>query len=231
MSPADNKFPATACIDNKTSGDICRANGGGNAPCPWLAIGFQDKVQVSRVVIYNRDHATAQLGKRTKNLEVRVTNEKPTSTQELYTEGQLLGTFLGPGTNGEIIEVEGSAAVGLYVLIQMDNPEWLHFHEVEIFGQVVEQNCQSRERKGKLYKGKAQTTEGGLTCKTWTTYWTSQESSLKGHNYCRALGKSPDGDRGWCYFSENVVSALTNKKWEYCDVPMCGETGRGKHFL
>ena len=55
----------------------------------------------------------------------------------MYTGGELLGTFAGPGGNGEIIKVEGSALTGKYVLIQMDNKDYLHLHEVEAFGSVI----------------------------------------------------------------------------------------------
>ena len=90
-------------------------------------------MNVSRVDIYNRgDNANAAA--RTKNLEVRVTDELPTSDSQMYTEGQLLGTFQGPGTKGQIIRVESSAKTGRYVLVQMNNSDCLNLHEVEVFG-------------------------------------------------------------------------------------------------
>ena len=60
----------------------------------------------------------------------------------MYSGGKLLGTFDGPGENGEIITVSGSAKTGRYVLIQMDKKQViqdekpLNLHEVMVFGKV-----------------------------------------------------------------------------------------------
>ena len=72
---------------------------------------------------------------RLKNVEVRLTDKLPTSRDEMYTEGELLGIFWGPGKRGEVVKVEGSARTGRYVLIQMNNRKALNLHEVEVFGQ------------------------------------------------------------------------------------------------
>ena len=84
--------------------------------------------------IYNRIYNS---GSRTRNLEVRLTNDLPTSGDQMYTGGELLGTFEGPGKAGEIIKVKGSALTGRYVLIQMDNKDCLNLLEVEVFGSVI----------------------------------------------------------------------------------------------
>ena len=55
----------------------------------------------------------------------------------MYTGGGLLGTFAGPGKSHQVIKVEGSALTGRYILIQMNNRECLHLHEVEAFGSVI----------------------------------------------------------------------------------------------
>ena len=67
---------------------------------------------------------------------MRLTDELPTSEDQIFTGGQLLGAFSGPGTKGQIIRVEGSARTGRYALIQMNNWDCLNFHEVEAFGSV-----------------------------------------------------------------------------------------------
>ena len=103
---------------------------------PWLALEFLEPVKVTRVDIYNRGD-TAAAAARTKNLEVRLTDELPASEDQMYTEGQLLGTFQGPGTKGQIIRVQGSARTGRYALIQMNNRGCLNLHEVEVFGSVI----------------------------------------------------------------------------------------------
>ena len=219
-------FPGSNCIDGITSdkSNLCATPGDNIKPCQWLALQFQEQVEVFRVDIYNRIHPRIGVPERIRNLEVRLTYELPTSADSMYTKGQLLGTFDGPGKSGQIIKVEGPAQVGRYVLIQMNHKAQMAFHEVKVYGRQVEEKCQNKERQGKLYRGKAQTTEGGLTCKTWNPHWLGLVGLEKeGHNYCRAWGSS--AERTWCYISENGVSALTNKNWEYCAVPMCGETG------
>ena len=98
---------------------------------PWLALEFPGPVMVTRVDIYNRDD---HYGSRLRNVEVRLTDELPPSGDQMYTGGQLLGTFDGPGTKGQIIKMEGPAKTGRYVLIQMNNRDCLNLHEVEAFG-------------------------------------------------------------------------------------------------
>ena len=98
---------------------------------PWLALEFPGPVMVTRVDIYNRDD---HYGSRLRNVEVRLTDDLPPSGDQMYTGGQLLGTFDGPGTKGQIIKMEGPAKTGRYVLIQMNNRDCLNLHEVEAFG-------------------------------------------------------------------------------------------------
>lgn len=227
-----SSYPGSNCIDGITSDyrNLCATPGDSIKTYQWLALQFQEQVEVFRVDIYNRIHPKAGVPERTRNLEVRLTYELPTSADSMFTNGHLLGTFDGPGKSGQIIKVEGLAQVGRYVLIQMNHKAQMAFHEVKVYGRKAKaMKCQNRERGGRLYRGKAETSEGGLTCKTWTPHWLALEGLEEGHNYCRAFGSTDE--RAWCYISENGVSALTNKKWEYCDVPMCGETGEEKHFL
>ena len=133
MSTVYGNMEATRCIDgDKTGDEVCHSNCQENAP--WLALEFvEGTVEVTRVDIYNKN----KNGAKTKNLEVRLTNELPTSGDQMYTGGELLGTFAGPGGNGEIIKVEGSALTGKYVLIQMDNKDCLNLLEVGVFGSVI----------------------------------------------------------------------------------------------
>ena len=80
---------------------------------PWLALEFFEPVSVTRVVIYNRgDNADHLLyHQRLKNVEVRVTDKLPTSGEKMFTEGELLGTFAGPGDRGQIITIDGNLNV------------------------------------------------------------------------------------------------------------------------
>ena len=137
---------ADKCIDNITESvrsSLCVTN---SENAPWLALEFSELVIVKRVVIYNRgDHGVPgephyvqpqihNYHNRLKNVEVRVTKELPTSGEKMFTEGELLGTFAGPGGLGQIISVEGPTRTGRFVLVQMNNTEYLNLHEVEVFG-------------------------------------------------------------------------------------------------
>ena len=141
MSSQHLDFEASRCIDGVTTGDpgnLCHTATNGDS-APWLLLQFRNRVSVTKVEIYNR----VTSGDRTRNLEVRLTEELPTTGATMYTGGQLLGTFQGPGGNGQVISVSGSAKTGRYVLIQMNYQEVLHFHEVSVFGRVshLETDC------------------------------------------------------------------------------------------
>ena len=112
---------------------------------PWLALEFPGPVMVTRVDIYNRDDALSN-AQRLKNVEVRLTDELPPSGDQMFTGGQLLGTFEGPGTKSQIIKMEGPAKTRKYVLIQMNNRNCLNLHEVEAFGQGISLNTECDEQ-------------------------------------------------------------------------------------
>ena len=73
------EFPAVKCIDGDTEGhslvdrNMCHTQ---NEPSPWLAIDYGTIVTVTKVEIFNRE---ACCGESTKNVDVRVSNELPTS--------------------------------------------------------------------------------------------------------------------------------------------------------
>ena len=119
-SQYDINRPPAKCIDGVKDGgssDICHTQ---SESAPWLAIEFDKKVSVSKVVIYNRKDGS---GERLRNVEVRVTNVLPTSGSTRFTGGQLLGTFDGPGSNGQIIPITSADSLcGKYVLVQMTLP-------------------------------------------------------------------------------------------------------------
>ena len=142
-------YKAELCINGKDNGpdqgkknpDMCHSK---QDPVPWIALDFGEEMQVSvgKVVIVNRINCCHD---RTKNLEVRLTNELPADGKSLFTGGQLLGTFDGPGTAGQKIEIEAEEgweqAIGRYLLVQMDHTEskegkgsWLNLKEVTAFG-------------------------------------------------------------------------------------------------
>ena len=136
-------YEASGCIDGLTtcvSNGINKCNGCHTSNvghrAPWLLLKFHNRVAVTKVEMYS----TAAHGHRTKDIEVRVIEEQPTSLTggAMYTGGQLLGTFEGPGAGAQIISVSGSAKIGRYVLIQMNSPikDVMIFQEVFVFGRV-----------------------------------------------------------------------------------------------
>ena len=101
---------------------------------PWLALHFPSSVKVKRVEIKNRVDCC---GDRMRNVEVRVTDSLPTTGDAMFTGGELLGTFTGPASDGQLVEVEGETAImGQFVLVQMDNGrDVLNLAEVRVFGE------------------------------------------------------------------------------------------------
>ena len=106
----DAKYGAGNCIDGNTDSD--RGPGGRYAIChtktnddttPWIAIDYGTSVTVQRVEIFNRGGA----GQRTRNVDVRISNQLPTSGSQMFSGGTLLGHFAGPGTTGQHIIVSG----------------------------------------------------------------------------------------------------------------------------
>ena len=161
MSSTHTKYKAELCINGKDDGkdednknpDMCASN---QDPVPWIALDFGEEMQVSvgKVVIVNRINCCHD---RTKNLEVRLTNELPADGKSLFTGGQLLGTFDGPGTKGQKIEIEAEEQMlsGRYLLVQMDHTESkggkgdsLNLKEVTAFGKEwKEKSLCEKEKK------------------------------------------------------------------------------------
>ena len=101
-------FGAGNCID----GDTETVHPGVNAMChtkrneatPWISIDYGTRVIVDRVEIFNRLDCC---GNRTRNVDVRISDELPTSADQMFSGGTLLGHFAGPGTDGQHIIISG----------------------------------------------------------------------------------------------------------------------------
>ena len=101
---------ADNCIDGDTdtlhglaTNGICATNGG--EATPWISIDYGTRVIVERVEIFNRADGAAF--ERTRNVEVRISDELPTSADQMFSGGSLLGHFAGPGTDGQHIIISG----------------------------------------------------------------------------------------------------------------------------
>ena len=108
----DDFYGAAKCIDGNTEGPDQGVTDGASAdfchtesePTPWIAIDFGTTVTVQRVELFNRRTCC---GDRTRNVDVRVADELPTSGSQMFSGGTLLGHFAGPGTTGQHIIVSG----------------------------------------------------------------------------------------------------------------------------
>ena len=108
QSSTHNPFSASKCIDGDTEGpddghgvDMCHTN---NERAPWIAIDYGKTVTVQRVEIFNRVHCC---GDRTKNVDIRISNELPSSGSQMFSGGALFGHFPGPATDGQHIIISG----------------------------------------------------------------------------------------------------------------------------
>ena len=100
---------ADNCIDGDTdtwhgpaTNGICATNGG--EATPWIAVDFGTRVSVERVELFNRKGCCWD---RTRNVDVRISDELPTSADQMFSGGSLLGHFAGPGTDGQHIIISG----------------------------------------------------------------------------------------------------------------------------
>jgi len=133
-------YGAGNCIDGDTetmpgpevAPAICHSK---NDVAPWIAIDYGTRVIVERVELFNRLDG---YGFRTRNVDVRVADELPTSGDQMFSGGTLLGHFAGPGTNRQHIIISGQETTGRYVIVQMDNGgHALNLQEVKAFGRAL----------------------------------------------------------------------------------------------
>ena len=99
--------PASKCIDGDSEttsiGNLCHTY----EPfprAPWLALDYGTLVTVKRVELFNRADCC---GDRTRNVDIRVSNELPPSDTQMFFRGQLLGHFPGPASDGQHIVIQG----------------------------------------------------------------------------------------------------------------------------
>ena len=105
-------------IDRQT-GDNFFSNHDFKDKYPWLAIDLLRPEIVRRVEIVNREG----FEERTRDIEVRVGDEKPFTTDTrgntLYTSNSVCGEYIGPATSGSDSVIECAASIaGRYVTLQ-----------------------------------------------------------------------------------------------------------------
>ena len=120
-----------------SEGDLCVTN---YEKAPWLALDYGDgaKIYVEKVVIVNRKNCCYD---RTKNVTIWLSDELPSSGSSMFTGGELLGTFAGPGGAGEHIEIESgpdwAEKYGRFVILQLNlapGSDVINLKEVTAFG-------------------------------------------------------------------------------------------------
>ena len=144
----DNNTKVPHQYDNKIG--LCHT---GSHPAPWLAIDFGEEAQVSveKVVLFNRNSSKSYENHRLRNVEVRLTDELPTTANKKFSKGHLLGSFEGPATAGQEVEIKPKPGwdqkTGRYVVVQIDHVNktsvhadsyysetYLHLREVFTYG-------------------------------------------------------------------------------------------------
>ena len=122
-------YSGSKCIDGVTEGswqNVCNSK---SESAPWLALdyGKEARVSVQKVVLYNRRDrpwAGARVWARTKNVQIRLSNELPSSGKEMFLGGEALGSFKGPATRGQKVEIQSGPGwerkTGRYLIIQMN---------------------------------------------------------------------------------------------------------------
>merc|ERR1712061_310560 len=204
-------YGAANCIDgviNPANRSICHTS---ETATPWIAIDYGTSVTVERVEIFNRHHCC---GSRTKNVDVRISNELPTSETQMFSGGTLLGHFAGPGTDGQHIGISGQAASGRYVIVQMDNGGLpMNLDEVKAFGSFTPRGCIEEygiDFYGRDIPGGMKTTADSQECADFAAsitgglYWTFKKNEkmcyVKSSNSGRTTnGLAVSGSRkcGW----------------------------------
>ena len=88
---------------------------------PWLALDFgkEARVSVEKVVLINRRE-----GMFARNVQIRLSNGLPTSGKQMFSGGEALGTFKGPATRGQKVQIDSGPGwkkkTGRYLIVQMN---------------------------------------------------------------------------------------------------------------
>ena len=107
---------------------------------PWLALDYGEgkRVSVEKVFLYNRNDKHFE---RTKNVQIRISDELPASGETMFEGGEALGAFKGPSTKGQIVEIPSGPGWdkknGRYLIIQMNmgnKPNMLNLKEAYAVG-------------------------------------------------------------------------------------------------
>ena len=99
-------------------------------------------------------------------------------------------------------------------------PRLIHYVIYVVIKCCLSIECKKSET-GEEYQGTIHTTVSGINCQRWDKQCPHKHGTdleltnlTEAKNYCRNPDRSPGGP--WCYADDE------SKRWEYCDVPVCG---------
>merc|ERR1719206_629037 len=119
---------AEYCADDVAT-TICHTRHGADN-FPWIALEFSAPVQVTKVEILNAQSQWERIG----TVDVRFTESLPTDGQTMFSDGELFGSFTGPGTTGGVVTLEETPKQGTFVLLQRNKGQ--HPNEVLIVSDI-----------------------------------------------------------------------------------------------
>ena len=88
------------CID-RNAGTMCATKADKHA---WIAVDYGTRAIVERVELINRENCCWS---RTRKVDVRISDQLPTTGDQMFSGGSILGHFAGPGTKGQHIIISG----------------------------------------------------------------------------------------------------------------------------
>ena len=93
---------------------------------------------MEKVLLFNRQDCCYW---RTKNVQIRISNNLPNNGKTMFSGGKALGTLRGPATRGQINRIHSGPGwekkTGRYLIIQMNmgrGGNYLNLHEVQAVG-------------------------------------------------------------------------------------------------
>merc|ERR1711962_172271 len=123
------------CMDGSLEEwSICHTAVDGTEKYPWLVLVIPRSTVYGLKITNRRDGG----GELMKNMKIWVGSQFPSSTDEEYSGESLLGTYTGPGTNGEVLYIYSEEGrIGSHVVVQMESNR-INLAEIEVFGEKLD---------------------------------------------------------------------------------------------
>jgi len=200
MSSIFNNAIAAYCIDGSTTNyKMCHT--AGKETYPWVTLVIPRSI-VRKIRITNRKDREED---RMKNMKIWVGKEFPSTTDVEYTGGALLGTYKGPGTKGEVVEITSKTGVeGTHVVVQMET-DYINLLEIEVFGKPVPDTGSTSTITTTIMTTSTSTNKAITTTSTHTTTTVTLTTTTKTPARCIDTGcKKTEGVEAECVYLKNV---------------------------